>query len=239
MLPASTAIPPAILPPAPSQRLEAFTDAAFAFALTLLVIGSGKPPESLDELVAAMKAIPAFVASATLLIVFWRGHVNWSRRYGLEDTSAVILTSVLLLTVMVYVYPLRLIASIFFAWITRGFLPSPMASISRHELPVVFILYGIGFVAMCACIALLYRHSQRRAAELRLSPFDVYEARSFELAHWLLAGSGALSILIALFPAPWSSFAGFAYMTLPMAMPLFASRRHRRGVELFGDAERR
>ena len=46
-----------------ASRLEALTDSAFAFALTLLVIASG-PPQSFDALAQALKTVPAFLASA-------------------------------------------------------------------------------------------------------------------------------------------------------------------------------
>ncbi|MFW6078427.1 MAG: TMEM175 family protein [Gemmatimonadota bacterium] len=72
-------------------RIETFTDAAFAFALTLLVI-SLDPASSYAELATALRAVPAFLLSATLLIVFWWGHHRWSRRYGLEDGPTVVLS---------------------------------------------------------------------------------------------------------------------------------------------------
>ncbi len=47
-------------------RIETFTDAAFASALT-----------------RALLHVPGFVLSAALLMVFWNGHHRWSRHYGL------------------------------------------------------------------------------------------------------------------------------------------------------------
>jgi hypothetical protein len=66
-------------------RLETFIDAAFAFAITMLVIAAQQIPDDIETLLAAFKNVPAFVASVIVLGIFWRGHWLWSRRYGLED----------------------------------------------------------------------------------------------------------------------------------------------------------
>ena len=66
-------------------RLETFIDAAFAFAITMLVIATQQIPDDVKTLLAAFKNVPAFVASIIVLGIFWRGHWLWSRRYGLED----------------------------------------------------------------------------------------------------------------------------------------------------------
>ena len=66
-------------------RLETFIDAAFAFAITMLVIATQQIPDDIETLLAAFKNVPAFVASIIVLGIFWRGHWLWSRRYGLED----------------------------------------------------------------------------------------------------------------------------------------------------------
>jgi uncharacterized membrane protein len=64
-------------------RLETFTDAAFAFAVTLLVVGGGDAiPTNFDELILAMKQVPAFAASFANIMLFWYAHHVWSRRPG-------------------------------------------------------------------------------------------------------------------------------------------------------------
>ena len=61
-------------------RLETFTDAAFAFATPMLVISLSGIPESVADLVAAVKDIPAFLASFVTIAAFWNAHRRWSRR---------------------------------------------------------------------------------------------------------------------------------------------------------------
>jgi hypothetical protein len=61
-------------------RLETFTDAAFAFAVTLLVVGGGDSvPTNFADLVFAMKQVPAFAASFANIMLFWYAHHVWSR----------------------------------------------------------------------------------------------------------------------------------------------------------------
>src|SRR5216110_3988400 len=67
-------------------RLETFIDAAFAFAITMLVIAAQQIPDNIQALLAAFKNVPTFVCSIAVLGIFWRGHWSWSRRYGLEDS---------------------------------------------------------------------------------------------------------------------------------------------------------
>jgi len=103
-----------------TTRLETFLDAAFAFAVTMLVISISNIPENYNELITALKGIPSFLASFAAILVFWTGHRRWSRRYGLEDSAALIISLSLIFILLVYVYPLRLIFSAMFSWITSG-----------------------------------------------------------------------------------------------------------------------
>ena len=66
------------------NRLETLVYAAFAFALTLLVISVGAIPENLQELVAALKQVPALALSFLMLMVIWRAYALWSERFGLD-----------------------------------------------------------------------------------------------------------------------------------------------------------
>lgn len=51
-------------------RVEAFVDAAFAFAVTLLVISLDSIPSSISSMVEALKGVPAFAASFAQIMIF-------------------------------------------------------------------------------------------------------------------------------------------------------------------------
>lgn len=219
-------------------RLETFTDAAFAFALTLLVI-SLEPPTSIAAMLSAMREIPAFLASGTLLMMFWWGHHQWSRRYGLDDGPTVLLSCLLVFTVLIYVVPLRFMFGILFRSIemfTGAPLgPADIQITGPSDVNTMFTIYGLGFAAMSTSIALLYLHAWRKRSVLRLSDVELYETKS-EAGVWLiLVATGGLSALLGLtLPAEFIGLPGFAYMILPVATPLFAVRRNKRRVQLFG-----
>src|SRR3982751_2749145 len=71
-------------------RLETFIDAAFAFAISMLVIAAQQIPDNIVALLAAFKNVPTFICSIAVLGIYWRGHWVLSRRYGLEDGVSIL-----------------------------------------------------------------------------------------------------------------------------------------------------
>lgn len=221
-------------------RIETFTDAAFAFALTLLVV-SLSPPTSMDGMLAALRDVPAFLLSATLLMIFWWGHHEWSRRFGLDDGPTVVLSIALVCTVLVYVYPLRFMFGLMMSFI-GSITGLPLGSGAQRlrgvaDVNGMFVIYGAGFVAMCLAIVLLNLHAWRRRDELELDAVERHHLRA-EVGAWLIvASAGALSVAIGLLvPATWTGAPGWAYMVLPVAMPLFGRITARRRAALEGAA---
>src|SRR4026209_2102534 len=63
-------------------RLETFIDAAFAFAISMLVIAAQQIPDNIQTLLAAFKNVPTFVCSIAVLGIYWRGPWLWGPRFG-------------------------------------------------------------------------------------------------------------------------------------------------------------
>jgi uncharacterized membrane protein len=201
------------------SRLETFADAAFAFALTLLVISVDTIPESYDELIFALKGVPAFAASFASIAFLWIAHRKWSRRYGLEDLPSTLITLCLIFVMLVYVYPLKMVFSGLFAWLSGGWLPATFTVTSASELAGLFIVYGIGFGVVMSIFALLYGRALRIADTLELNPIERMETRVDVVMSLILAGTGMTSALFAwLVPPALGVWAGFIYMTLPISM---------------------
>lgn len=179
-------------------RLEAFVDAAFAFAVTLLVISFDSLPDSIDALVVALLGTPAFAASFALIALFWWTHQTWSRRYGLDDGTAVFLSLVLVAIVLVYVYPLRMLFASFFAWITQDALAAGFRITSLDDVRTMFLVYAAGWIALCLVVVALNAHAWRRRDALALSLDERVHTRG-EIARWLFAAAlGLLSAAMAM-----------------------------------------
>ena len=217
------------------SRLETFADAAFAFALTLLVISIDEIPSNFKELAEALKAVPAFAASFAILIMFWLGHRTWSQRYGLDDPRSTFLTLLLVFTIMVYVYPLRVLMTEAMNTITGGWVPSSFAAESFLEVRLVFIIYSSGWTVASLAILMLFQNALKRREELRLNELEVYETRA-EVGAWsILAGTGLVSIAMASLGSGFViTMSGWVYAMLGIIMPVYANLSYRRRQRLFG-----
>lgn len=225
-------------------RLETFVDAAFAFAVSMLVISVGSVPDSIAELKDALKNVPAFAASFALIMVFWRGHEDWSRRYGLDDPTTARLSILLVFLVLVFVYPLRILFGGFFAWITNGWLPTPVYIETLDDLRWFFGSFAVAFGSMGLLMAALTAHAQRCADALGLDAGERLATR-MELWRWLLIPSVAsLSLALTLLLQPgvpnWlGGLPGMMYFLLNLSAPLlrvYARRVQRRDPDRYGPA---
>src|SRR6476620_8211581 len=84
------------------SRLEGFSDAVFAFAVTLLVV-SLEVPRTYAELRDAMRGLPAFAICFALLLYFWWEQHKFFRKFGLQDAPTVALNGAFLFVVLFYV----------------------------------------------------------------------------------------------------------------------------------------
>ena len=209
------------------SRLEAFSDAVFAFALTLLVVAL-EVPKSYDELMKLMSGFPAFACCFAVLLAIWYEHNLFFRRYGLQDSYTVFLNGVLLFVVMFYVYPLKFMFDSGFAWIlpfaSRSVTPMTLSQLSRASA-----IYGLGWVAVFVMFGLLYLHAYRQRHELGLSPLEVFKIKTFAGHHIVSAAIGVLVGLIAVaLPRRYSFMAPMAFIIMWPAHWLFGARSEKK-----------
>jgi len=210
-------------------RLETFADAAFAFAVTLLVVGGGDTiPTTFEEMTRAMKQVPAFAASFANIMLFWYAHHRWSRRFGLEGPVSVSLTLLLVFVVLVYVYPLKALYSGALDFFSGGYLESYFALTSIDDLRIMFVIFGTGYAALSGVIVLLNRHALARSDDLILNEFERYETVT-EVQHWLINMAVPLiSIGLAiLLPDGLVVVAGMFYAVFGVFLPWHANKRER------------
>ena len=214
-------------------RLEGFIDAAFAFAVTMLVISFDSIPSSYDEMILAIKSIPAFIVAVAQLIWVWHTHNVWSRRFGLDTTFTVFISSALLIVVLIYVYPMRIMAGGMFSWMSDGYFPSNFGRITLEQLRGMFVFLGAGFVALSLVFVTMYQYAIRLKDQLLLNDYEVFESRSLVI-QWLGAsGCGGLCIILALLlPQHWVPFSGFAFSLLGIWFPISTALRQRKANAL-------
>ena len=209
-------------------RLETFADAAFAFAITLLVISIDSIPSSYAELIEALKRAPAFLLCFAQIMIFWAGHRRWSRWYGLEDTLSTLITLALVFLILVFVYPLKIIFSGLLAWMTSNWLPFDFRVASVSELTGVFTIYGVAFATLAGSMVLLYWRALGCREALGLNALETLRTKE-EIAAWsVVALTGVASALVAsLAPPRIAVYSGFLYFVLTFA-PFLAARPYAR-----------
>jgi uncharacterized membrane protein len=202
-------------------RLETFIDAAFAFAITMLVIATQQIPDDIETLLAAFKNVPAFVASIIVLGIFWRGHWLWSRRYGLEDGVSIFISWAIIVTMLIYIYPLKAIFSSMWFFLSNGRVGHVLGAHSESQVRILFALFALGFTAIALEMVLLNLRAWRLREPLRLDARE--RAITFhEITGWSIPVSvGIVSLVLALLlPREQIQWSGWIYFSMAVLVPL-------------------
>jgi uncharacterized membrane protein len=211
-------------------RLEAFCDVVFGFALTLLVV-SLEVPRNYAELMAVMRGFVPFAICFAQLIMLWRAHYQFSRRYGLEDPYTVLLNIVLLFVVLFYVYPLKYVFSMVFAQVTGN---EAVTGVGWHEASVLMRVYAAGFAAVFLLLGLMYLHAYKLRHALGLDEVEVLETRVSLQQNAIMVITGTVSFLLAV-RSP--ALAGWWYFVLGPALGIHGAVSGRR-VRLLAERTR-
>jgi uncharacterized membrane protein len=211
------------------SRIEGLSDAIFAFSITLIVI-SLEVPKTFEELLTTMSGAAGFALSFFLLMGLWYSHYLFFRRYGLKDRFTIILNNFLLFVVLLYVFPLKFLATLLIDEIA-GF--STQGLIREEQIPSLLIIYGIGFMAVYVIFSLMYYNAYRQRDDLELTESERIDTLDSLLSHVSFAVTGLVSVLIAAIGGRgWSSLAGFAYpimiLVLRTAVGFWTGNRRRR-----------
>ncbi len=202
------------------SRLEGFSDAVFAFAVTLLVV-SLEVPQTFDELLVAMRGFFAFAVCFALLFSVWHDHYKFFRRYGLRDPFTVYLNAALLFIVLFYVYPLKFLFTMLVDQLL-GFdekvrLPngSVTEAIEPAQWPLLMVIYGAGFVAVQLVFILFYLRAYSLRGALGLSAHEASITREEIQSSLVNALVGLASVAIAALGGQEAvEWAGLAYLLI-------------------------
>lgn len=200
------------------SRIEGFTDAVFAFAITLLVV-SLEVPDSFTALLETMKGFAAFAITFTALVAIWYGHYLFFRRYGLQDGFTFVLNAILLFVILFYIYPLKFLFTLL---ISEGLLHRVLGfeirvniDIAGAQWSTLMITYGLGFLAVFLVFTLLHWHAYRKREALALNPLEIVITRSSISAYGICVLVALLSIFIVSVGGPYNAMiAGWVYAAI-------------------------
>jgi hypothetical protein len=216
-------------------RLETFIDAAFAFSITMLVIAAQQIPDDIATLLAAFKNVPAFVASIVVIGIFWRGHWLWSRRYGLEDGVSVFISWAMIVTILIYIYPLKAIFSAMWFLLSGGRVGHMLGAHFESQVRALFALFAVGFSAIVLEMVLLNWRAWQLREPLRLNAIEKSITLN-EVSGWSVpVAVGIVSLLLALtLPIEQIEWSGWIYFSMAILVPLhkaFLKRKTKRRLQ--------
>src|SRR5213595_3518213 len=199
-------------------RLETFIDAAFAFAISMLVIAAQQIPDNIQALLAAFKNVPTFICSIAVLGIYWRGHWLWSRRYGLEDGVSILISWTMIVTILIFIYPLKAIFGAMWYFISSGQVGQPFSlHTTEAQARTIFAVYALGLIAISTEILLLNFRAWQLREPLRLNAREQLMTRG-ELTGWSIPVSVGLVSLVLSFTLPIEEIAWCGWLYFVMAI---------------------
>lgn len=203
-------------------RVEALSDAVFAFSVSLLV-ASLEVPQTFEELKTILKGAIPFFATVAILFLFWYQQNLFFRHYGLNDFKTVLLNLSYLAVILFYVYPLKFLFSLLLSsWTGIDLFPKAtekhLPVLMQHDLAELIMIFSAGYFVIWLLLFLMHKRALFFSKELELNQFEAgYTKKEKRGALWN-ASVGIVAFLLAMARFEWLS--GICYLTIPVLLVL-------------------
>ncbi len=208
------------------SRLEGLSDGVFALTITLLVVRT-EVPSTFHDLWRTAAELPVFLACFAMLMLAWRYHYLFFRRYGLEDLPIQVLNAAYLFLVLFLAFPLKFLATFLFGLATGGDVRAMFAVPPGVEFVPelaqrgsMMTYYGAAVIGVFGTQALMLAWAWQRRSDLELDRLERFLTRSSLGAHAITCGIAALSIGVV-----WignnPGIAGLVYFLMPIAHTVY------------------
>jgi uncharacterized membrane protein len=162
-------------------RLENFSDAVFALAITLLLISTSPPTTIVQIKKFAFDLLP-FIMCITLIVLIWHEHFVFYYRYGLRNGKVIFLNSIFLVIVLFYVYPLKFLTKLSLFVVAVPFkidwlLTDLKTMMQGGTMAELMIIYGVGASSVFFVLVLMYRYALAKKGELQLNEIEEFDTR--------------------------------------------------------------
>jgi uncharacterized membrane protein len=214
------------------SRIEGLSDAVFAFAVTLLIV-STEVPKTYNDLVLKLRDFVPFAACFVQLMAVWYRQYQYYRRYGLQDMTTIVLTMALLFVILFYTYPLKFV--FMSLWLNVIGQPPPGMFDSFDQISDLFIIYGIGFIAVYVVFVWMYLHAYRHRTALNLTELELWDTKHEIREMTLFCGVGVISLTLAIvLPSKLAGLAGMSYALIGVVSGIHGSWSGKRRKEIHG-----
>jgi uncharacterized membrane protein len=182
------------------SRLENFSDAVFAFSITLLMI-SLEVPKNFTQILELSDELIAFAVTIIPLFIIWQQHRLFFRRYGLDDNKILILNTSLLFIVLIFIFPLKFLSLFlvrFYSSIVFGTQTVFGTMINGEQVPMLMVYYGMGALGLVFVFSRFYKHALNKKDELELNTYELRHTEYFKRLFTHLCFIPIISIVFVL-----------------------------------------
>jgi uncharacterized membrane protein len=196
------------------SRLETFSDAVFAFSLTLIIL-SLEVPKTFTELLDLMKGALSFAASFTILFMIWYNQNTFFRRFGLHDPKTVFLNGALLFISLIYIYPLKFLSVLLLRGDIFESVGEKIPMINGSQISLLMIIYSTGYSLIYLLFYFMYKNAASFAEELELTREELFETQTILSINLISVFIGLASIITAIvLPQNLAGLSGFIYFLI-------------------------